>query len=193
MSFTPTIFWVDEEKTQTEEPPTRWSNFWILINSNKAGSTLSERSYLVTRMRQAVNETFSDRNNIIQILQFVDDDGNIIRDLVTKTQMAAQIEKVDTEAVVEIGPRIHRVHSHILFMVQHKTKIQIDVQALRDSIRNKSWLEGSGHLFTNPVVRVKFIKENPINAIRKYQRGYKHKLPASLMRKVITGNPQPSN
>ena len=147
---------------------------------------------MIARLREGINTILSRTDNVIRILHFMDEEGNIITDPAARHKAAELIEKVDTEAVIEVGPRIHRVHSHILLMIQHRTRLQIDVQALRDSVRDQSWLEGSEHLFKNPIVRVKFIKENPINAIRKYQRGYKHKLPASLMRKVMVSNPVPA-
>lgn len=174
MSFIPRVLWTDHESEKTQ-----WSNFWIMINTNLAGADEFEQSYLVTLMRKSVNEAFGTQGNIMKILHIVDGSGQVITDQTQRKLGFKRIERVESEAVVEIGPRVHRIHAHVLLMIQHKTRVQLNVVGLRDSIR-----EFSGGHFVNPVVRVKLIRENPINAIRMYQRGYKNKLPTSLIRKV---------
>lgn len=174
MSFEPRVHWTDHEQEKTQ-----WSNFWIMINSNLAGSDEFDQSHLVTLMRSSIDKAFGSRQNVMRILHIIDSNGGTITDELSRKSAFKRVERVDSEAVVEIGPRVHRIHAHVLLMVQHKTRIQLNVMELRNAIR-----EFSGGRFPNPVVRVKLIRENPINAIRRYQRGYKNKIPVSLIRKV---------
>jgi hypothetical protein len=187
MSFVPIVTWSEEEK-QSKADKTRWSNFWLLMNTNQAGENVYDQSYLVRHLRASINRIFSQTDNVIRILKFVDKDGVEIIDPATRTREAAKIEKVESEAVIEIGPKVHRIHCHLLLIIQHKTRIQINVPELRVFLQDLSHVDEVGFLWKNPIVRVKHIKENPINAIRKYQRGYKNKLPTSLMKKVIDSN-----
>lgn len=174
MAFEPRVHWTDHEQERTQ-----WSNFWIMINSNLAGADEFDQSYLVTLMRQSIDKSFGSRPSVMKILHIIDGGGGVVTDERTRRKAFQRVERVESEAVVEIGPRVHRIHAHVLLMIQHKTRVQLNVTGLRESIR-----EYSGGRFANPVVRVKLIRENPINAIRMYQRGYKNKLPTSLIRKV---------
>lgn len=181
MSFEPTIQWTQDEKGGSEK--TQWSNFFIMINTNLAGVDEFEKSNYVTTLRRAVHKAFSTRENMIRLLKIMNKQGEEVEAESKRQSGLMKIEKVDSEAVIEIGPTIHRVHAHVLLMVQHKTRLQLNVTKLREMIREFSTEKGVT-LFKNPVVRVKLIRENPINAIRKYQRGYKAKLPVSLINKV---------
>lgn len=181
MAFEPRINWAVDERGVADK--TQWSNFWIMINTNQAGDNEFERSHLVNTLRRAVNDAFSTRTNIIRLLHVIDGAGEPVENEVERMREMLKIEKVDSEAVIEIGPTVHRVHAHVLLMVQHKTRIQLNVAELRNMIRNFS-IEDKVPLFANPIVRVKLIRENPLNAIRKYQRGYKAKIPLSLINKV---------
>lgn len=181
MSFEPSVQWTSDEKGA--QAKTKWSNFFIMINTNLAGDNEFEKSNLVVTLRRAVNEVFSVRSNLIKVIHIIDERGDVVTSEARRQEGLHKIEKVDSEAVIEIGPKVHRVHSHVLLMIQHKTRVQINVPILRDMIR-KSSTDNGITMFENPVVRVKLIRENPINAIRMYQRGYKGKLPSSLVRKV---------
>jgi len=182
MSFTPKIYWTNDERN---EKKTQWSNFWIMINTNQAGGDVFEQSFLITTLREAIDSAFGTTQNIMKILHVIDSTGETVADESHRLSAFRMVEKVESEAVVEVGPTVHRVHAHILLMVQHKTRVQLNVPALREIIREKSKVLGTGEpLFVNPIVRVKLIRENPLTAIRKYQRGYKGKIPVSLIRKV---------
>ena len=187
MSFEPRITWANaNERDQLGQggSPTRWSNFWIMINSNQAGTNVLESSHLVTTMRKAVDQAFGNRKNLVSFLRTVDEGGNQVSTAADRKSDLSKIESVNSEAVVEIGPKLHRIHTHILLQIQHKTRVQIDVIKLRDLMRELSKQDGR-FLFPNPVVRFGLIKDNPLNAIRKYQRGYKGKLPGSLVSKIL--------
>lgn len=161
---------------------TKWSNFWIMINTNRAETEDTEKSFVVTTLRAAVTKVFGDRAMLDSVINIIDDDGNIVTDQETRLNELAKIEDIDTEAVVEIGKRQHRIHAHVLVMIQHHTRLQINVPALRDTIRELSIVDGVP-MFINPAVKLRWIRENPINAIKKYQRGYKG-LPGGLIDRV---------
>lgn len=182
MSFEPIVQWINADEAQ-ERKRTRWSNFWIMINSNQAGQNVVERSHLVKTMRRVIDEVFGVKATMVKYIRVIDDSGEDITGREGRKDEIAKIESVTSEAVVEVGPTVHRVHAHILLMIQHKTRVQLDVGVLRDLLREKSEEDGR-YLFPNPIVRLKYIKENPLNAIRNYQRGYKGRLPASLIEKV---------
>jgi len=177
------IRWVEHED-QTGSNPTRWSNFWIMINTNRAEADPTNRSHVISTLRMAVNRVFSSNATAREIFNVIDENGKIETDPDLIQQGLDRIEDIETEAVVEVGSRQHRVHSHVLIMVQHKSRIQINVPKLRDLIREYS-IEDGEPMFINPAVKLKFIRQNPINAIKRYQRGYKG-LPAGLSRQVIS-------
>lgn len=181
MSFEPRLVWTEDEKSKGKV--TKWSNFWILINSNMAGANEFEESHLVTVMRRAVSRVFGDKKHIIHFLDVLGEDGEAL----TRGKMKGidTIESVDTEGVVEVGPLVHRIHAHLLLMITHKTRLRVNIPRLRDLIRNASKENGAEEpLFKNPIIRLKVIKQDPIAAVRKYQRGYKTKIPVSLIDKI---------
>lgn len=188
MQTVPVVHWTTDERLQEER--THWSNFWIMINSNQAGTDLFDRGGLVTLMRNAVDRVFASRTNLSKVLKIMDANGAEETDPVKIRAGLAKIERVESEAVVEVGPKVHRVHAHVLLLVQHKCRVHLDVQALRDSIREASKVDGVTPRFPNPAVRVKLIRENPLNAIRKYQRGYKNKIPLTLIEQVQSTHPE---
>lgn len=179
--FEPSIRWTSDEKSKGEK--TQWSNFFIMINTNLAGRNEFDKSHYIDTLRKAVNKAFSTRANVIRLINIMDENGQVEEAESRRQAGLMKIEKVDSEAVIEIGPNVHRIHAHVLLMIQHKTRVQLNVTRLREMIREFS-TQDKVVLFENPVVRVKLIRENPINAIRKYQRGYKAKLPVSLINKV---------
>lgn len=181
MSFEPQIHWASATEKEEGEK-TNWSNFWIMINTNQAGHDEFETSHLVTMLREAVNTAFSDKKHLVEVLNIMDSGASQVS-MAEKAYLLHRIERVESEAVIEVGPKVHRIHAHVLLMVQHKTRVQLNVGNLRTKIKELSMEDGKPR-FPNPIVRVKLIRENPLNAIRKYQRGYKNKLPEGLIRKI---------
>lgn len=163
---------------------TRWSNFWLMINTNRAESNETERSYVVETLRNAVNKVFNDQTNIESVINVINEKGEVETDLAVRQIGLRTIETIETEAVVEIGTKQHRIHSHVLVMIQHHSRLQLNIPALRDMIREFSKVNGRTPMFPNPAVKLRWIKENPMNAIKKYQRGYKN-LPSGLTKKVM--------
>lgn len=180
MSFEPRVIWAEDEAARGEK--TRWTNLWIMINTNQARPDIVDRSDLIAMLRRIINQIFGQHNELRTILQPLTPAGDPIVGPQREEEFN-KIEQVTSEAVVEVGPRIHRVHSHVLLMIQHKTKLHLRVPELRERIRQLSIVDGEPFI-ANPVIRFKVIRENPINAIRNYQRGYKGRMPVSLINRV---------
>lgn len=164
----PRIRWVEHgEKT-------RWSNFWVMVNTNRAEAEETSRSHVVVTLRKIIDQIFSNNQTTREIFRVLDENGLEITDSSTRNQELNKIEDIQSEAVVEIGSRQHRIHSHILIQVQHRTRVQINVPVLRDLIRKFSIEPGETQpMFPNPAVKLRWIKNNPIHAIQRYQRGQK--------------------
>lgn len=107
------------------------SGFFITINTNAAVESEEEWQRLHTRMQLAARA-------YLRVLQDPERHADRWRllDLVHRPGEIATEDNTDFDATLKArtqqGPRFHRVHQHMILRIQHRTRIHININALKE-------------------------------------------------------------
>lgn len=91
------------------------SNFFVTLNSNVTEEYISQE-----RMEEIVSDIFGNTMNYIRYL--------------SPNASLSKVLDIDVDGVIEVGPKYHRVHAHIMVKIKHTTKLQLDLSKIRDRL-----------------------------------------------------------
>jgi hypothetical protein len=117
---------VDPTKGKEKARKPHFSNWHLVVNSNKVPRGTDDANRIAQIMKDAIADTF--RNHILEVFY--------VRPPATEELNRETIEKIKIQQAAEVGhdPRGGRVHVHALIKVVHFTLLQINRKNLRSLI-----------------------------------------------------------
>jgi hypothetical protein len=106
----------------------RYSNFFITINPNKAAKNDEEFEEMNERLAEALDDLFGTSENL---------DGYVLDFLVDNASFEDDILDVKFLTQIEEGSKKHRIHSHTILEITHKTKIRISIDGIKRYFADK--------------------------------------------------------
>lgn len=134
---------IREIKTKAEKH--QKSSFLLTINTNVTDESM------IGKLRSVFNIYY---HNLDEYITFKDCKGNI--DLV---------DNADCEVAIEKGPIYKRIHLHALIQIEHRTKIHLNLNKMRDFFKDQLGLT-SFHMnckYAQSLYNLKeYLRKNPI-------------------------------
>lgn len=116
-----------KEKHGKEKSIFKHSAFWITINTNKDSRKFLELPY---ELEKALTEMF-EPEGLLQILKEIDNETKDLVEIINFEESKA------TFVIETIGNRSERVGAHALLAVKHTGKLHIDIEELKEFIRER--------------------------------------------------------
>lgn len=126
---------VDGEKPKKDKNKLKWSNWFITINPNISPDQ-EDSNELSRALKKTLEQIFAE-----------DKIMNYILSRKKNTDLNQTIESIDIDSQVEIGTKIHMVHSHVLMKIRHKDNIYLDYAKMKKKISDSLDIPLTGFYF----------------------------------------------
>lgn len=147
----------EEVPVEKNEPKKHWSQWFILLNSNKMLPDLQNKNEIIKIMKDALS--FSFKNHLLELLK-KKNGGKV-----TNTDVV----EVNLTQVGEIGKRVRRAHVHATVAVVHTSLLQLDYGLLRQYIQEYFDEHSPDVLARSFFLSIKFFRSNEA-MIKMYMR-----------------------
>lgn len=101
----------------------RYTKYFWLVNLNQAAYSKSQAEYFARLLEQAVLHVFTKGD----VVAFAADGPRWNRNYIGNNMLQVHIE---------VGPKMSRVHAHVIQEIKHRTVLNIDQQDARDAIND---------------------------------------------------------
>lgn len=147
----------DKIKKMNIKDKIRHSNFYLTINSNKPIDMNDENDKLIVdRFENSLVEIFNKPENFIKIVS----EGNYTMDY---------FRKLDVQIATELGPNTRLLHTHIIILITHGTKVRLDYEKIRNLVCGLNDLD---NIYMNNII----IRGNNIDRLEDYLHKNQHLL-----------------
>lgn len=155
------------------------SIFFLTINLQKHVKTYGEYlDYYIHLFKRVIKDLFFEQSNQIHVFKNRDDERT--REDVAKFGSKEEwlnhyVEVFEFIGAIETGSEKTgeengRVHAHILIVLRHRTRIQLDYAFINSFIRENMGIKEEIHVYNKLVGRTKDDIQNSINYIQKYAK-----------------------
>ena len=136
---------------------TKTSRFLVTINTQRAYTDVATFAKAKREFRDELEALYADIERYLDVYR--ETDKHYVKLRVSRSQLDQLIVRGDIEQHMEVGARVHRLHSHALVTIEHDPSVvfRMNLKAMRAS------LSPSYHL------DVKFIRDQAFS-IRRYVR-----------------------
>lgn len=110
----------------------RRSFFHITINTNRNLENIDDQLLLIKRFKKSILDVFVDENNQTKLLKITDENDKNVDDNLNKF-----IKNIYFRGGLEISDgkkNGERLHAHMLYIIEHYSKIQLDRTFIKDYI-----------------------------------------------------------